>query len=296
MDRLPTLPRIHRSARSAGGGIRLIAFRPLDACEPIPGLLTLGNLRLMQPSWPRSGAHPEDPRDTGRTARTSASLSRSRPADRLGRVRAGAISMGMSFKARLTTCPRSTFTASHRDTKRGIANPAGDRTRRDSSPTSEKPHCRGEGRPLENRSWGQRDGSPQITSRSPARTRSRKCLWPSYPFSPPRRPTRASGRWPSPSGDSHRNPGEGDADRSGLARRVPHRHTLVCDLNGNRRRMPGFGSIAEFRSMRSSFTSAVAMSGRRARIRIAESIRTNRLPSSSWTTPSTLCRSMWWET
>jgi len=34
-----------------------------------------------------------------------------------------------------------------------------------------------------NACWGQGDGSPQITSRSPTRTRSRKCRWPGYPLS-----------------------------------------------------------------------------------------------------------------
>jgi hypothetical protein len=31
-----------------GGDIRLLAFRLLDECETIPGLRTLGNLRLLR--------------------------------------------------------------------------------------------------------------------------------------------------------------------------------------------------------------------------------------------------------
>jgi hypothetical protein len=74
-----------------------------------------------------------------RTTRDASAVSCPRPAHRLGRARAGALSMVTSFKAHLTTCPRSTFTASHRDTKRGIANPPGDRTRRRSAPTVSTP-------------------------------------------------------------------------------------------------------------------------------------------------------------
>jgi hypothetical protein len=39
---------------ACGGDIRLIAFRPLSECETIPGLRTLGNLRLLRTSCPRT--------------------------------------------------------------------------------------------------------------------------------------------------------------------------------------------------------------------------------------------------
>jgi len=74
---------------ACGGDIRLIAFRLLSECETIPGLRTLGNLRLLRTSCPRSGADPEDPDTSRRTARTTARLSRPWPTDRLGRARAG---------------------------------------------------------------------------------------------------------------------------------------------------------------------------------------------------------------
>jgi hypothetical protein len=45
---------------ACGGDIRLIAFRLLSECETIPGLRTLGNLRLLRTSCPRTGADPED--------------------------------------------------------------------------------------------------------------------------------------------------------------------------------------------------------------------------------------------
>ena len=74
---------------NCGGDIRLIAFRLLSECETIPGLRTLGNLRLLRTSCPRAGADPENPHASWRTARTTARLSRPWPADRLGRARAG---------------------------------------------------------------------------------------------------------------------------------------------------------------------------------------------------------------
>ena len=46
----------------------------------------------------RSGADPEGPHASGRSARASASLSRPWPADRLGRARAGPLSTGQSFR------------------------------------------------------------------------------------------------------------------------------------------------------------------------------------------------------
>ena len=72
-----------------GGDIRLIAFKLLFECETIPGLRTLGNLRLLQTSCPRARADPEDFDAPRRTARTSAHLASSWPAHRLGRPRAG---------------------------------------------------------------------------------------------------------------------------------------------------------------------------------------------------------------
>jgi hypothetical protein len=75
---------------NCGGDIRLIAFRLLSECETIPGLRTLGNLRLLRTSCPRAGADPEDPHAFGRTARAASARARSRPAHRLGRARADA--------------------------------------------------------------------------------------------------------------------------------------------------------------------------------------------------------------
>ena len=40
---------------ACGGDIRLIAFRLLSECETIPGLRTLGNLRLLRTPCPRAG-------------------------------------------------------------------------------------------------------------------------------------------------------------------------------------------------------------------------------------------------
>ena len=56
---------------SCGGDIRLIAFRLFYQCETIPGLRTVGNLRLLRTSCPRSGADPEDPDASWRTARAA---------------------------------------------------------------------------------------------------------------------------------------------------------------------------------------------------------------------------------
>jgi hypothetical protein len=50
---------------ACGGDIRLIAFRLLSECETIPGLRTLGNLRLLRTSCPRTGADPEDSHPLG---------------------------------------------------------------------------------------------------------------------------------------------------------------------------------------------------------------------------------------
>ena len=72
-----------------GGDIRLIAFRLFYQCETIPGLRTVGNLRLLRTSCPRSGADPEDPDTSRRTARAASIRAGPRPAHRLGRARAG---------------------------------------------------------------------------------------------------------------------------------------------------------------------------------------------------------------
>jgi len=74
---------------ACGGDIRLIAFKLLFECETIPGLRTLGNLRLLQTSCPRARADPEDFDAPRRTARTSASVTCPWPAHRLGRPRGG---------------------------------------------------------------------------------------------------------------------------------------------------------------------------------------------------------------
>jgi hypothetical protein len=44
---------------TCGGDIRLIAFKLFYQCETIPGLRTVGNLRLLRTSCPRSGADSE---------------------------------------------------------------------------------------------------------------------------------------------------------------------------------------------------------------------------------------------
>ena len=74
---------------ACGGDIRLIAFRLLSECETIPGLRTLGNLRLLRTSCPRARADPEDPHASWRTARAGTNRSRAEPSDRLGRARSG---------------------------------------------------------------------------------------------------------------------------------------------------------------------------------------------------------------
>jgi hypothetical protein len=43
---------------TCGGDIRLIAFKLFYQCETIPGLRTVGNLRLLRTSCPRSSARP----------------------------------------------------------------------------------------------------------------------------------------------------------------------------------------------------------------------------------------------
>ena len=75
---------------NCGGDIRLIAFKLFYQCETIPGLRTVGNLRLLRTSCPRSGADPEDSHTPRRTARAASPFSRPRPAHRLGRARADA--------------------------------------------------------------------------------------------------------------------------------------------------------------------------------------------------------------
>jgi hypothetical protein len=53
---------------NCGGDIRLIAFKRFYECETMPGLRTVGNLRLLRTSCPRSGADPEDSDTTDRSA------------------------------------------------------------------------------------------------------------------------------------------------------------------------------------------------------------------------------------
>jgi hypothetical protein len=74
---------------ACGGDIRLIAFKLFYQCETIPGLRTVGNLRLLRTSCPRSGADPEDPHASWRTARAATNRSRAGPSDRLVRARPG---------------------------------------------------------------------------------------------------------------------------------------------------------------------------------------------------------------
>ena len=73
---------------NCGGDIRLIAFKLFHQCETIPGLRTVGNLRLLRTSCPRSGAEPENPHALRRTARATSRPSRPGPTDRRGRARA----------------------------------------------------------------------------------------------------------------------------------------------------------------------------------------------------------------
>ena len=54
---------------SCGGDIRLIVFRLFYECETIPGLRTLGNLRLLPTSCPRTRPDLEDPDKPGETLR-----------------------------------------------------------------------------------------------------------------------------------------------------------------------------------------------------------------------------------
>jgi ssDNA-binding Zn-finger/Zn-ribbon topoisomerase 1 len=67
---------------NCGGDIRLIAFRLFYQCETIPGLRTVGNLRLLRTSCPRAGADPENPDASWRTARAATGVARSWPAHR----------------------------------------------------------------------------------------------------------------------------------------------------------------------------------------------------------------------
>jgi hypothetical protein len=62
------------SCPNCGGDIRLIAFRLLSECETIPGLRTLGNLRLLRTSCPRTRADPEDSDPPRRTAPTASAF------------------------------------------------------------------------------------------------------------------------------------------------------------------------------------------------------------------------------
>jgi hypothetical protein len=73
---------------ACGGDIRLIAFRLVYECETIPGLRTLGNLRLLRTSCPRVGAHPADSDTPRRAAGATTRLAGPGPTHRLGRTRA----------------------------------------------------------------------------------------------------------------------------------------------------------------------------------------------------------------
>jgi hypothetical protein len=66
---------------NCGGDTRLIAFKLFHQCETIPGLRTVGNLRLLRTSCPRSGAEPENPHALRRTARATSRPSRPGPTD-----------------------------------------------------------------------------------------------------------------------------------------------------------------------------------------------------------------------
>ena len=77
---------------ACGGDIRLIAFRLLSECETIPGLRTLGNLRLLRSSCPRTRGRSE------RSSRTWASSSNRRPSRQLvARPPTGASSSRFTF-------------------------------------------------------------------------------------------------------------------------------------------------------------------------------------------------------
>ena len=88
----------------------------------------------------RSGADPEDPHASGRTARASASLSRPWPADRLGRARAGPLSTGQSFSRRPTSCPTSISTASNGIPCHGADGPQAERFQGGLEPTRKIRH------------------------------------------------------------------------------------------------------------------------------------------------------------
>jgi len=75
---------------NCGGDIRLIAFRLVYECETIPGLRTLGNLRLLRTSCPRAGADPENPNASRRTVRAAARVAGPGTTHRLGRAHPGA--------------------------------------------------------------------------------------------------------------------------------------------------------------------------------------------------------------
>jgi hypothetical protein len=90
---------------NCGGDIRLIAFRLFYQCETIPGLRTVGNLRLLRTSCPRSGADPENLHASWRTAR---SRHRCRPL--VARASTGvnscrSMTIATSFKRRIDELP-----------------------------------------------------------------------------------------------------------------------------------------------------------------------------------------------
>jgi hypothetical protein len=159
---------------NCGGDIRVIAFRRFCQCETIPGLRTVGNLRLLRTSCPRAGADPENPRGFGRTARAAAARPGSRPTYRLGRARAVALSIARSFRPHPTSCPRSTSTASERRRTRGTKAPGRadwESVCAEARKTPQKP-VRGVSRPPF-RTPGPH--LPRLTSRSSAGRPLRKC-------------------------------------------------------------------------------------------------------------------------
>ena len=161
---------------ACGGDIRLIAFRLLSECETIPGLRTLGNLRLLRTSCPRTGADPKDPHPFGRTTRTAAGVARTRPAHRLTPSLCKSMMNATSFRRRQTSCPQSTSTASDRCRTLGIdeaaRRPDSERLR---AHAGKPPPPRGKaGGP--GKAWcGLGDRSTRLTSRSSVGRCSRKC-------------------------------------------------------------------------------------------------------------------------
>jgi hypothetical protein len=126
---------------ACGGDIRLIAFKLFYQCETIPGLRTVGNFRLLRTSCPRSGADPEDPHASWRTARAAPNRSRAGPSDRLVRARPGP-----GRPRRLSSLVRRAARDRHPQPLTGVGHeaskPRGGPTGTRSAPTREKRHRR----------------------------------------------------------------------------------------------------------------------------------------------------------